>query len=79
MQPAQGGEFTCWEGSAVSEMQSWLSRARAENCGGVCVCVWGGGAIVLAGKRTYSHSGRPEVSESQRMTVLHAKCKHRVE
>ena len=42
------------------------------------VCVWGG-AIVLAGKRTYSHSGRPEVSESQRMTVLHAKCKHRVE
>ena len=43
------------------------------------VCVWRGGAIVLAGKRTYSHSGRPEVSESQRMTVLHAKCKHRVE
>ena len=39
LQTAQGGEFTCWEGSAVSEMQSWLARARAENCGGGCVCV----------------------------------------
>ena len=37
LQAAQGGEFTCWEGSAVSEMQSWWSRARAEDCGRV----WG--------------------------------------
>lgn len=77
LQAAQGGEFTCWEGSAVSEMQSWSSRARAENCGGVCVCV--GVPLSWLEREIYSHSGRPEVSESQIMTVLHAKCKHRVE
>ena len=42
LQAAQGGEFTCWEGSAVSEVQSWLPRAlaAADNWGGVAGCHW---------------------------------------
>lgn len=66
LQAAQGGEFTCWEGSAVSEMQSWSSRARAEELWwSVCR-----GAIVLAGKRNIQPLWATRSEESQIMTVL---------